>query len=91
MDLPLLITNVQVFSVEMDARYLTSKEAILRHEQDTVIKIPLSAAKPTNGGLVVGKHYFVRYLDGIGEDFYPPEFYFVGVKDKQLIFSSCIR
>ena len=88
MDLPLLIMNVQVFSTDMDARYLTSKEAILRYGKNMVIKIPLWAAKTINDGLVVGESYFVRYVDGIGQDFYPPEFRYIGMRDKQLVFSS---
>jgi hypothetical protein len=88
MEFPLLIMNVQVFSVNMDARYLTSKEAVLRYEHDTIIKIPLVAAQTVNGGPVVGEHYFIRYRDGIGEDIYPPEFCYIGMKDKQLIFAS---
>lgn len=88
MSLPLLIMNVQVFSVDMDARYLTSNEAILRYDKDAIIRIPLSAAKSVNGGPVIGERYFVRYLNGIDQDFYPPEFCYIGTKDKQLVFSS---
>lgn len=88
MDLPLLIMNVKVFSVDMDTYYLTSKEAILRCDNDMVIKIPLYDAQPINGGPVIGEYYFVRYMDGIGDDFYPPEFQYLGMKNKQLVFSS---
>lgn len=88
MDLPLLIMNVQVFSVNMEAYYLTSKEAILRYGKDAVIKIPLCAANKVNGGPVIGERYFVRYVDGIGQDSYPPEFRYVGMKDKQLVFAG---
>lgn len=86
-DLPLLIMNVQVFSANMDA-CLTSKEGILRYDLDTVIKIPLGAAKSANGWPVIGERYYVSYVDGIGEDIYPPEFRYIGMKDKQLVFSS---
>jgi len=85
---PLLIMNVQVFSLEMDARYLTSNEAILQYDQDAVIKIPLRGAHPVNGGPIIGKHYFVRYVDGIAQNIYPPEFCYVGTVDQQLVFSS---
>ncbi len=88
MEFPLLIMNVQVFSVNMDARYLISKEAVLRNEKHTIIKISLNEAESVNGGPVVGERYFVRYRDGIGQDFYPPEFRYIGMKNKQLIFSS---
>ena len=88
MDFPLLIMNVQVFSVNMNARYLTSKEAVLCCDKDLVIKIPSYAAESANGGPVIGDRYFVRYVDGIGQNPYPPEFRYVGVMDKQLVFSS---
>ena len=88
MDFPLLIMNVQIFSVNMEARYLTSKEAILREGKELIIKIPLCAAKAMNGGPVIGQHYFVKYRDGIGGDFYPPEFQYIGTTNEQLVFSS---
>lgn len=91
MDLPLLIMNVQVFSTNMDARYLTSKEAVLRYEKDTIIKIPLWSAKSVNGGPVIGEHYFLRYVDGIGHNFLPPEFKYVGTMNEQLVFSSVLQ
>lgn len=92
MDLPLLIMNVQVFSVDMNARYLTSKEAVLRYEKATTIKIPLGTAKSANGGLIVGKHYFLRYVDGIGQtSYYPPEFKYLGTMNEQLVFSSVLQ
>ncbi len=88
MNFPLLIMNVQVFSVDMHARYLTSKEAILRCDENMEIKIPVNAANPNHNGLVIGENYFVRYINGIEQHFYPPEFRYVGMKDKQLVFSS---
>lgn len=91
MDLPLLVMNVQVFSIDMNARYLTSKEAVLRYENATTIKIPLCAAKSVNGGPIVGKNYFLRYMDGIGQDFYPPEFKYLGTMNEQLVFSSVLQ
>ncbi len=87
---PLLIMNVQVFSLDMDARCLTSNEAILQYDINTVIKIPLDEANLVDGGPVVGKHYFVRYLDGIAQDPSPPEFCYVGAVDQQLVFSSAV-
>lgn len=86
MVIPLLIMNVQVFSLSMDIRYLTSREGILQCNGYTMIKIPLCAASLLNGGPVVGERYYVRYLDGIVQDFYPPEFCYVGVEDQQLMF-----
>lgn len=88
MDIPLLIMNVQVFSSDMAARCLTSKEAILRHTTHTIIKIPASTAKPVNGGPVVGQRYFVHYMDGIASDFTRPEFRYLGREGDQLVFSS---
>lgn len=91
MHIPLLIMNVQVFSLNMDARYLTSHEAILQYDKHAVIKVPLREANEINGGPVVGERYFVRYVDGIAtQDLYPPEFRYVGTMDEQLVFSSAI-
>jgi hypothetical protein len=86
MVIPLLIMNVQVFSLSMDIRYLTSREGILQCNGYTMIKVPLCAASLLNGGPVVGERYYVRYLDGIVQDLYPPEFCYVGVEDQQLMF-----
>lgn len=86
MNFPLLIMNVQVFSLDMHARYLTSKEAILRCNEEMEIKIPLNAANPTDD-LVIGENYFLRYVHGIEQHFYLPEFRYIGMKDKQLVFS----
>jgi hypothetical protein len=92
MGLPLLLMNVQVFSTDMDARYLTSKEAVLRDGNATTIKIPLCAAKSVNGGPVVGKHYFLRYMDGIEQSsFNFPEFKYLGLMNEQLVFSSVLQ
>lgn len=88
MNVPLLIMNVQVFSAKMNAYYLISNEAILRYEKHTIIKIPMCTAKSVNGGPVVGERYYVRYRDGIGEDFYPPEFRYVGTMNEQLVFQA---
>jgi len=88
MHIPLLIMNVQVFSLNMAARCLTSKEAILQYDTHAVIKIPLRDAHPVNGGPVVGEHYFVRYVDGIAQETYPPEYRYVGAVNEQLVFSS---
>ena len=88
MHIPLLIMNVQVFSLDMDARCLTSNEAILQYDEHAVIKIPLRNAHPVNGGPVIGEHYFVRYVDGIAQEIYPPEFRYVGAVNGQLVFSS---
>ena len=88
MDIPLLIMNVQVFSSDMLAYCLTSKEAILRQNTHTVIKIPTSTAKSVNGGPVVGQRYFVRYVDGIASDFTRPEFRYLGTENEQFVFSS---
>ena len=86
MVVPLLVMNVQVFSLNMDIRYLTSREGILQCNGYTMIKIPLCTAQLFNGGPVVGERYYVRYLDGIVQDRYPPEFCYVGVVDQQLMF-----
>lgn len=90
MHVPLLIMNVQVFSMDLDAhRCLTSHEAILHHGKHAIIKIPLSDARPVDGGLVVGEQYFVRYMDGMaGKQAYPPEFRYVGAVNEQLVFTS---
>ena len=88
MHIPLLIMNVQVFSLDLDARCLTSNEAILQYDKHAVIKIPLCEARPIDGGPVIGKHYFVRYVDGIAQDIYPPEFCYDGTVDQQLVFSG---
>lgn len=89
MNFPLLIMNVQVFSSDMHARYLTSKEAILHYNQEMEIKIPLNTANTTyHQGLVIGEQYFVRYVDGIEQLTCPPEFRYIGMKNKQLVFSS---
>ena len=88
MDMPLLVLNIQVFSLDMDTRYLTSNEGILISDGLLEIKIPLFDARPVNGGPVVGERYFVRYLDGIADGIYPPDLYYVGTVDNQLVFSS---
>jgi hypothetical protein len=88
MHIPLLIMNVQIFSLDMDARCLTSNEAILQYDKYAVIKIPLRDAHPVNGGPVVGEYYFVRYRDGITQETYPPEFRYIGAVNGQLVFSS---
>jgi hypothetical protein len=90
MYIPLLIMNVQVFSLGMDIRYLTSDEGILEYEHHTEIKIPLCDASSVNGGPVIGERYFVRYLDGIAEDFYPLQFCYIGIIDQQLVFSTAV-
>jgi hypothetical protein len=88
MHIPLLIMNVQVFFLNRDARCLTSKEAILQYDTHAVIKIPLCDAHPVNGGPVIGEHYFVRYVDGIAQEIFPPEFRYVGAVNEQLVFSG---
>ena len=88
MYIPLLIMNVQVFSLDMDARYLTSHEGVLQYDRHTTIKIPLGEANQVNGGPVVGERYFVRYVDGIAQDMFPPEFRYLGTVGQELVFSS---
>ncbi|MGC1376284.1 MAG: hypothetical protein WA821_08680 [Anaerolineales bacterium] len=89
MHIPLLIMNVQVFSLDLDARCLTSNEAILQYDKHAVIKIPLSDAHPLEGGPVIGEQYFVSYMDGIAApQIYPPEFRYIGAVNEQLVFSN---
>ena len=88
MDMPLLVMNIKVFSLDMDTRCLTSSEGILTGNTVTEIKIPLFDAIPVNGGPIVGERYFVLYQDGIEQDIFPPEFFYIGMVDHQLIFSS---
>jgi hypothetical protein len=90
MDLPLLVINIQVFSLDTDTRYLTSSEGILTGNAVTEIKIPLFDARLINGGPIVGERYFVRYLDGIGEESFPADFFYIGMIDNQLVFSSAV-
>jgi len=90
MHFPLLIMNVQVFSIDVDARRcLTSNEAILHCDKHAVIKIPVGNARPHDGGPVIGEQYFVHYMDGIAsKQVYPPEFRYVGSINEQLVFSN---
>ena len=87
---PLLIMNVQVCSPDMNFRYLTSKEGILKYECHSEIKIPVSNATTVNGGPIVGKRYCIRYLDGIEQDICPPELFYIGIADNQFVFSSAV-
>ena len=88
MNMPLLIMNVQVYSSDKYIRCLTSQEAILNCNEDMEIKIPFGAAKAANDELIIGERYLVRYVDGMEQSSYPPEFCYVGIADKQLVFSS---
>jgi len=90
MYIPLLIMNVQVFSLGMDARYLTSNEGVLQYDRHTEIRISLRDANPINGGPIVGERYFVHYLDGIAEDIHPPRFCYIGIVNQQFVFSTAL-
>jgi hypothetical protein len=85
---PMLIMNVQVFSLDIDGSCLTSDEGILKCGRHLEITIPLSSANPVNQGPIVGERYFVRYEDEIAHETYQPEFCYVGITDNQLIFSN---
>ena len=54
MFMSLLIMNVQVFSMDMNERYLTSREAILHYNGKVQIKVPQGSATSHNGGPVIG-------------------------------------
>ena len=84
----LMIMNVQVFSFATNDVLLESKEGILHDDQHTTIKIWLDEARFLNGGPVVGEPYFMRYVNGIENSFYSPEFYYMGLMDHQLVFST---
>jgi hypothetical protein len=88
MNIPLLVMHIQVFSLDMETRCLTSSEGILTGDDQTEIRIPLFDAIQVKRGPIVGERYFVRYQDGIAQDIFPPEFFYIGIVDHQLIFSS---
>jgi hypothetical protein len=86
-----LILKIQVCSRASASQCILAKEGILEYGEHTVIRIPLSSATPLNGGPVAGERYFIRYTDGIENNPYGPEFYFLGVRDEQLVFSSALN
>jgi len=86
--MPLLIMDVQVFSLDRCERFLTAIEGILQHDQRTIIKIPLCSANPAHGGPIIGERYSIHYLDGIDAHDRPPEFFYLGRFDQQLVFST---
>jgi hypothetical protein len=88
MDIPILIMNIEVFSHDMEVRFLTSSEGILKYDRLIEINIPLSAAQTLNGGPLIGECYSIRYADGMINDPYPRDFYFIGIVDNQLTFSQ---
>jgi len=89
MDIPILIMNIKVFSSNTDICYLTSSEGILKynHALET-IQIPLSVAKSLNGGPLIGEQYLIYYADGMINDPFPHEFYYIGTENGQLVFSQ---
>ncbi|MGC1375648.1 MAG: hypothetical protein WA821_05470 [Anaerolineales bacterium] len=90
MDMPLLILNVQFFSLDMGACCLTSNEGILKYNEHIEINIPASTAISLNGGPFVGECYFIRYLDRIANDGYPTDFCYAGMVGNQFVFSSAV-
>lgn len=83
-----LILKVQVYSPASADLCLLAQEGILDYGEHTVIRIPRSGATALNEGPVAGERHFIRYVDGIQNCSYDPEFRFLGIDNDQFIFSN---